>query len=194
MNPDLAQIIEAYLAGRLSLESAARDLLALDPAKTGPWTLEMSPRLRRLFAEVHRLKTGEDQHTPPGARYYPDSDDPAAAIQEDLALGIWVALERATTRSFSLWLNASGAYPQTIITWVPLSVTETECLCLGAMGRRWNVKTFEVRSAKFEVTHYLTAYTEWEPGLFVQATASMVHFSESLTILASVRDDEHAAA
>ena len=69
--PRYAEIIEAYLARKLSLPAAAQQLVeALDAA--GPVNFTISPQMRPLLAEVERLRTGRaPEHLPPFA---PDPD------------------------------------------------------------------------------------------------------------------------
>jgi hypothetical protein len=60
-------IIDQYLAGHLSVEAAAHQIIATEAA---PLNMDMGPSLRPLLAELHRLRTGRNPpSTPP---YAPD--------------------------------------------------------------------------------------------------------------------------
>jgi len=51
--------IQEYLQGRLSLEVAAQRLLSEFSAARGSFNFSITPRMRPLLAEVHRLQTGQ---------------------------------------------------------------------------------------------------------------------------------------
>src|SRR5437773_10836198 len=57
-SPPYVTIIDAYLEGRLPVEAAAQELLAALRAAPRPVNLGISPKMRTLFAEMHRLTPG----------------------------------------------------------------------------------------------------------------------------------------
>ena len=103
------RIIRAYQRGGVALEDAARRLFAVTRANPAvSLNLEVTPSLRRLFAEVQRL-AGEQPDS-----IGPDPDRHAGGGQEllrDLKTRIWKALERhpRATEQLSIMCHFAAA-------------------------------------------------------------------------------------
>ncbi len=57
--PPFFTIVQEFMAGRLSVQDAAPRLVAALDKAGGPVNLPISPKMRELMAEVHRIQTGQ---------------------------------------------------------------------------------------------------------------------------------------
>ena len=123
-----------------------------------------------------------------------ESENPEPA-SINRALGVWYALEESGApsrplRSFALWLETQGVYPEHAISPVPTLLSEQECMLVGEDGRRWNVASYVLESSDRPLAFDMSAYSECGSGLFLQAASRgglLQGHGEAMTILASVK-------
>src|SRR5436309_7379197 len=90
--PRHVMIIEAYLEGRLTLQAAAQELVsALDDTAVN---VSMTPKVRTLLAEVHRLRTGEPPASSPPFTADPNRHKDGLQFLDGLQEWLWETLAK----------------------------------------------------------------------------------------------------
>jgi len=151
-SPPYVTIIDAYLEGRLPVEAAAQELLAALRAAPRPVNLGISPKMRPLFAEMHRLTTGRVPPTSP-----PYAADPKRHESGNLRLlagveaSFWETLRKydhptrldcsfhaaneAAARGLADWLTARG---HTVTVRTPVDADQDDWVVHGtSASKQW---------------------------------------------------------
>ena len=143
-------IIHEYLAGRLSAEAAAREMIAIEGP---PLNMSFGPELRPLLAELHKLRTGQEPPSEPP--YVPDPHRHAGG-----------GLDLLTNHASSTWTHISKP---------PLENRELRLHCridaeTEAAARRIAAWFSERRSFQIDVTSPADAGSDdWEISVITPA-------------------------
>src|ERR1043166_1971986 len=96
-------IFHEYLAGRLSAEAAARQIIAIEGP---PLNMGLGPEARPLLAELHRLRTGQEPPSEPP--FVPDPDRHARGgldLLTSYASSTWTHISKPPLENLELCLR-----------------------------------------------------------------------------------------